>query len=332
MMEDRPIFEVVVLALCPEEHFRRFCDHYLAQGAVRIRAFHDRAPDYGAHDPRIDFTVCDDTYWSDQGIERPFSIEARQRGVYRQAYAECPARWLLVVDIDEFVFGPVSLDQYLAGLDETPDCVRFTSAEAVYGASDDIHREFGANFLRLPMERHASPLLSRLIYGSLGSLFVRGLLGHSRGKQAVRTGQEALHVDIHDAWRPDWETTRFDATRHDHFRLAHFDAISFRRWSEKCANRLSQLDAQEMGRKRERQITLFAKCKSQAERERLFRRLYALAPWQTKVLSWLGLLCETPFHAWQAEDQPSRNDRPSAVHSSLDCSIARRHDAYSSVR
>ena len=305
MSASAPMFEVVVLALCPQEHFRRFCDHYLAQGAARIRVFHDQAPDYQASDPRIVSTTCDNAFWAQLGIPRPFSVEERQRSVYRAAYAACETPWLLVVDIDEYVFGPTLLDAYLAGMDGDPDCVRFTSAEAIYGPHDDIHREFGASLLRLPMERHLSPILSRVLYGRLGSLFIRGLLGHSRGKQAVRTGLAAMNLDIHDAWLPDREAIRFDATRHAGFHLAHFDAISFQRWADKCADRLSKLDAREMGHKRERQLALFARCPSQAERERLFRRLYALAPWQKRVLTAMGMLQETPVAPSAASTQPA---------------------------
>jgi hypothetical protein len=40
---------------------------------------------------------------------RPASVEDRQRAIYRHAYGACTQDWCLIVDIDEYAFGPVSL-------------------------------------------------------------------------------------------------------------------------------------------------------------------------------------------------------------------------------
>ncbi|MFC0588225.1 glycosyltransferase family 2 protein [Novosphingobium aquiterrae] len=331
MNRDGADFEVVVMALCPEEHFRRFCDYYLDQGASRILVFHDGDPGFSPNDCRIEATVCDSAFWAATGQERPFSVEERQRFIYRQVYARCQARWLLIVDIDEFVFGPKPLDRFFGALDGEPDCVRFTSAEAVYLASENLTRDFGASTFRLPMERHVSPVLARIVYGRMGALFTRGLLGHSRGKQAVRTGNPALVVDIHDAAVRSSDTTRLDATAAHGFHLAHYDAISFPRWAAKCADRLSRLDAQEMGRKRERQLALFASCRTPVEREQLFRRLYTLSWWQKRFLKALRLLCaEAPI--MKQAPEPVSPASAHAGHSIRGSMIAQRQDACNSVQ
>ncbi|WP_296676972.1 glycosyltransferase family 2 protein [Novosphingobium sp.] len=315
------------MALCPEDHLRRFCEYYLDQGAARIHVYHDGPPDFATNDPRIAMTICDDAFWQDLDMERPFGVEERQRCVYRQAYARCHATWLLIVDIDEYVFGPAPLDTLLGTVDDKSDCVRFTSAEAVYCASDAVTCEFGASLFRLPMERHFSPLLARLIYGIRGGLFTRGLLGHSRGKQAVRSGNAALVIDIHDAGISASETIRFDATEHCGFHLAHYDAISFQCWAAKCADRLSRGDAQEMGRKREHQLQLFAACRSEDEREHLFRRLYALSPWQARLLERLGLLVKRPRALEDQGGRPIGSFADQALRSSPDLTIGQKLDA-----
>lgn len=317
-------FDVVVMALCPQDHVQRFCDYYLGQGAGKVTVFHDGPTDMRNDDCRIDLIVCDDEFWSKLDGGRPFSVEGRQRAIYAKAYSECSAPWLLVVDIDEFVVGPTSLALLFESLIGGGDCVRFTSAEAIYSEADDIHRAFGARMFRRPMERHVSPVLSRLVYGSLGSLFTRGLLGHSRGKQAVRTGEPGMSVDIHDAVIAGRPTVRIDATRTKDFHLAHFDAINFAAWSEKCADRLSKGDAKEMGRKREQQLRLYAGCSSADERESLFRKLYALSPLQETLLDRLGLISRNAPEFAQAIGSPDLGKSTTQSERALFC----RPDAY----
>ncbi|MBS0477261.1 MAG: hypothetical protein JSR28_19205 [Proteobacteria bacterium] len=292
MSEPTNAFEVVALALCPQRDLVRFCDHYLRQGARRVQVFYDAVPDFALSDPRVQLVACDPTFWRGLGLLRPPSVEGRQRAVYRHAYVQCETEWLLVVDVDEFVFGPQPLDALLAGIGPGPDCVRFTSAEAVFAPIDNIEDEFSASAFRLPTTRLASPLLARLLYGAHSGLYVRGLLGHARGKQAVRSGLADVQIDIHDATVPGRDLDRLDATVAHGFMLAHYDAINFARWSEKCADRLRRGDAREMGRKRERQLALYAACTSKADQVRLFRRLYALDRWQMRVLALAGLLHE----------------------------------------
>lgn len=290
-----PAFEVVTLALSPRRDVERFCRHYLAQGASHIRIYCDGGLEWESGDPRIELIACDTAFWSSLGSGRPFSIEERQRTVFRDAYARCDAEWCLIVDIDELVIGPIGLAGYLPGLDASIHCVRFATAEAVFLPGDDTDAEFAASGFRLPARRMVSPLLALLLYSPHGSLFVRGLLGHSRGKQAVRHGIAGIAIGIHDASVPgEPRFNRHDASRSDDFWLAHYDAISFPRWSEKCRQRMARRDALEMGRKRERQITLFEGCATEKQRRTLFEQLYGLKWWQVTVLRLTGLFRHRP--------------------------------------
>ncbi|MDE2435386.1 MAG: glycosyltransferase family 2 protein [Sphingomonadales bacterium] len=291
----RPAFEVVTLALSPRRDIERFCQHYLVQGAHHIRVYCDGVPEAVAADSRIELIVCDGTFWAERGGERPFSVEERQRAVFRDAYARCRAEWCLIVDIDELVFGPVGLADYLPELDGSVDCVRFTSAEAVFLATDDADAEFAASGFRLPVHRLFSPLLAQLLYYPNASLYIRGLVGHSRGKQAIRRGIAGIEIGIHDAYVPgDPRFHRHDASRSADFWLAHFDAISFPRWSQKCRQRIAQRDALEMGFKREQQIALYEGCATPAQQRALFNRLYGLKRWQVAALKLLGLFRDRP--------------------------------------
>ena len=287
-----PVFEVVTLALCPKHHLDRFCGHYIDQGASRVRVFHDGPTDLSFADPRIELTGCDDAFWHRLGIARPFSVEQRQRAVFAHAYAQCRANWCLVVDIDEQVFGPQPLDTYLASIGPEPSCVRFLSAEAVFVPGDDADREFGAGAFRLPAPKYAAPFLSALLYRDLAGLFVRGMLGHARGKQAIRAGLGSIDIGIHDVFEASPDFIRFDASSADDFWLAHYDAISFPLWQDKCRQRLERQDALEIGRKRERQLDLFARCAGVEQQRHLFQRLYGLSTWQIAILRRLGLIKE----------------------------------------
>lgn len=305
-----PVFEVVTLALCPKSHLDRFCGHYIDQGASRVRVFHDGLTDLSFADPRIELTSCDDPFWQRLGIARPFSVEARQRAVFAHAYAQCHADWCLVVDVDEQVFGPQPLDSYLASIGPQPSCVRFLTAEAVFAPQDDPDREFGAGAFRLPVPKYAAPFLSALLYRELAGLFVRGMLGHARGKQAIRAGLGPIDIGIHDVFDPSEDFIRFDASTADNFWLAHYDAISFPLWQDKCRQRIERQDALEIGRKRERQLDLFSRCAGVGQQRRLFQRLYGLSNWQIAILRRLGLIKQQRPVLWEGPDYPVRQTAP----------------------
>ena len=283
-------FEVVALALEPRERLDRFADHYLRHGATRVSLYYDEDVDFVFTDPRIAFHKCDAEFWRRLGYERPFSVEARQRAIYNYAYASSKAHWCLIVDLDEYIFGPVSLQNFFGGLAEDLDSVRFVPAEMVFGPEDQIDKPFGATSYRLPVGKYLAPALSRLLYGKLAPLFSRGLLGHSRGKQALRTGKKQLKIDIHDAQLGGKRIGSFAESRTAGLLLGHYDAIDLAHWTMKCEGRLRRGDAKEMGAKREMQLHLFGKCSGERARRALFKQIYGLEGWKLRLLSRIGLV------------------------------------------
>ena len=167
--------------------------------------------------------------------------------------------------------------------------MRFGSAEAVF-ADDAIDRPFGGEVFRTPLPRYLAPFLSRFVYGLYGKVFIRGLMGHARGKEALRRGLGKVDIDIHHAQIEGRYLDERDATSLDSFWLAHYDAIDFSQWCEKLSRRLEMRDTLEMGYKREQQIAFFEACRSMDERQNLFRRLYCISPWKRSVLKVLGYL------------------------------------------
>jgi hypothetical protein len=282
-------FQVLTVALCEASLLDRFINYYLGQGASLVRIFHDGNSTYRHISRRVENIECDDGFWAVLGIARPASVEDRQRAIYLHAYGACQQDWCLVVDIDEYVFGPVRLSAYFVTVDPKVEAVRFISAEAVF-AVDAIDRPFGAEMFRMPLPRYLAPVVSRLAYGRYGKVFIRGLMGHARGKEALRRGLGKVEIEIHDAKVDGRNLYERHATSLDGFWLAHYDAIDFSQWCEKFTRRLQARDTLEMGYKRERQIAFFKACRSTEERKTLFRRLYCMPPWRRGVLKVLGYL------------------------------------------
>lgn len=289
-------FEIVAMATGPRHHVEIFQDYYERLGADRVRVFYDGAVDLvRGCDPAV-VIGCDRAFW--RGVaagQRPAVVEDRQRAVYHHAYATASSDWVVFVDIDEFVFGKPSMAEVLTRAGREVDSIRFESAEAVYSQAATGRVEYGAAYFRRPCSRAMSVVLPHLLYPGVGHLFIRGLLGHSRGKHAIRAGLDGVSVGLHDSRRHDVPMTEVNASTlpaGERLLLAHYDAISLEQWCEKWRRRLACDDTKEMGRKREWQMALFRKHHMRDREEQLFRRLYFVGDWQLRFLRLLGLVIE----------------------------------------
>jgi hypothetical protein len=286
-------FEVVAMALAPKRHIDAFVAHYLGKGATRVRIFYDGASDAAPVLEAGELTACDAAFW--QSLDgRPDSVEHRQRKVYNHAYRDMTADWLLVVDIDEMMFGDTDLGAVLDAVPAQRESVIFCNLEAVWRANDDPS-EFGATLARKAYNGPFWSWLSHALYPGAGDFFVRALLGHHMGKHAVRRGIPDIDVCIHESKRngqPLKAARARDPRTGCLAWLLHYDAISFDAWRSKWNRRLAVDDTREMGRKRRRQQAVYAEAREKGEEAALFARLYALAPWQERTLRRLGLLLD----------------------------------------
>lgn len=295
------VFEVVAMALAPERHVAAFVDHFRRKGAARVRIYFD-GPRTAAPSPDAvglaegELIVCDDAFWSAQG-GRPETVEGRQRVVYDAAYRSLIADWLLVVDIDERLFGAVSPAAVLDAVPADYESVVFETVEAVWKAGDDLNLEYGASLAR---KSYSGPFWSELshgLYPGAGKFFVRGLLGHHMGKHAVRRGVADLTVCIHESKRggvPLKAARARDPSTGRPAWLLHYDAISLDAWRVKWDRRLAVGDTAEFGRRRRRQQADYAEARTVDKEAVLFERLYALTSVQAWVLRRLGLLMDIP--------------------------------------
>ncbi|CAN5915501.1 hypothetical protein BH11PSE13_BH11PSE13_20690 [soil metagenome] len=291
-------FEVIVMVLAPKRQIDIFINYYKKLGASRVRIFYDGNFPADFDNTNEDVIECDIQFWNKIGQRRPTIVEDRQRVIYNYAYQFCKSAWLVVIDIDEFIFGKTSLGEALRRVDKAVDTLRLSPVEAVYGQRDDITVEYGGRFFRKPYNKYLAAILPHILYPGLGHLFIRGLLGHSRGKQVVRTGIAGLQLNIHDSFCPERHLFELNlsAVAKDHrFYLAHFDAISFEQWREKWKRRFSAQDTNEMGLKRERQLDIWTKAFESHADEQLFRRFYALNNIQLTIARALGLVMTNPL-------------------------------------
>jgi len=292
-------FEVVAMALAPDRHIAVFVSHYRRRGAEQVRVYFDghaeiapRPAEVGLDDEEL--IVCDDAFWACRG-GRPSSVEARQRVVYNDAYGQVIADWLLVVDIDELIFGDTDLKAVLDAAPTSRDLVIFPTVEAVWRAGDDLNNEYGA---RLARKAYGGPLwseLSHCLYPGAGAFFVRGLLGHHMGKYAVRRGRAGVAACIHEAKQdgaPLRAARACDPRNGRPVWLLHYDAIAVDAWRAKWDRRLATGDTIEIGRRRRRQQTVYAKARETGDEHALFSRLYSLTGAQAWILKRLGLLLD----------------------------------------
>jgi len=169
--------------------------------------------------------------------------------------------------------------------------VRFVSAEAVY-SDRNIDQAFGGRVFRISEPRYVAQILTPMIYGRYGGVFIRGLLGHCRGKEALRTGIARADIDIHDASVDGRPLNARRAQRRYGFWLAHYDAINFAPSCDKFARRLTRKAVLEMGRKWELQLSLCAERTDEAGRHDPFCDLCMLPLWKRRVRRALGFLLE----------------------------------------
>lgn len=271
-----------------------FADHYLRLGARKVTVFADGdGPTKLAARPGLEIVALDAAFWADQGLPRPAGVEDRQRALYRLAYGQDGADWVLFADTDEFVVGLDAVAQRAAQLGEDRVALRVASGEAVFRPGEDWSRDLGQVHFRAPMNRVLAQVLPRLVYPGQAGVFIRGLLGHAIGKQFVRRGIAGLEIGIHSVLRNGVVQAPevLAEYRQGGVFLAHFDAISLPRWQAKWQRRLAAQDTREMGRKRDLQMERVRLAAEQGPDavERLFAAWYVLSDRQYGALRALGL-------------------------------------------
>lgn len=274
----------------------RFVSYYHDLGAEMVLIYHDGPADHltALNDARTRIIACDDAFWDRVG-GRPPGLEERQAAVFANGTAHCETDWVLLCDGDEFVFGDRPVEQFLDWVPETVDSVRLRTAEAVWGPGDDVDTPFGCTWFRVPWTNlRLWKFGRRFVYGRKSRFFRQGLVAHVSGKQFLRTGRRYTRIGNHYTER---DGARITVWSHELGRggegmyLGHFDAIGFGRWRQKWAQRISrETQTSRMANTRAAQMDLVARAirKGEGAARRVFLDLYALTPWQARILTRLG--------------------------------------------
>ncbi|MCB1418178.1 MAG: glycosyltransferase family 2 protein [Notoacmeibacter sp.] len=289
------------------EHFARY---YAALGADRIFiCFDGYTPEPELAAQGRELVVVDEDFWRIAGISRPDALEARQHAAYAHCLARCETDWLLVVDCDEYVFGPRPVATFLDGVPQDVDGIRLRTAEAVWGEGDELSEPWGSSHFRLAFEnRLLWHVLRWVVYGTSARFFHRGMIGHVGGKQFVRTGRGVDEVRAHVSFRDGRMITRWAdslSTNAKGFHVGHFDAVGLPRWRAKWEKRFSgigRVDHMRPARRGQVRAIKRAFGKGGHAPEILFSRFYGLAGWRYKLLESLGLAFRRPLFTAPQED------------------------------
>lgn len=303
-------FSIACLANETDAILHRFIAHYLRAGAAEVALFIDRAagetpvslaPFDAQQQKRIKLTYCDDAFWDALGQRRPDVLEVRQRTVFTNHFRNCAHDWMLACDADEYL---VSTEPLSEVLDLTPDdvpSITFFTIEAVWGPGEAIDDAFGNTWFRIPFPTPKAWQRARTsIYGLSGYLMSsRGLVGHHVGKSITRTNSSVDEIQLHWA-NVDGACVSVSARRlGDPFtsvRLAHFDAIDFKRWRKKFQRRGGRKGASggRGSRRRvlQRRIANLANRFGSATGRMVFRRFYCLTNRQLEQLKEQDQVCQ----------------------------------------
>jgi hypothetical protein len=288
-------FGVVIVAKEDHSIIQRLVEHYLGIGAKQITIYYDGNAEFKpVQRPGLfTFIQCSDHFWKELRTVRPDALEQRQAILYGHALDRSDADWLLLVDTDEILAGDGPVGQALDRIPVGVDVLRVPNAEAIWSPDDDPSVDFGTRWFRWPIKGRRGRLLSRLVYGKFHTFLESGVAGHSSGKQFLRTNRRYLkiraHCSIPDAggtvkWIGEFSRGRFF--------IAHFDAISFEQWKRKFLRRYERPhEVPTMRSTRVNLVNLIGATSqgSDADLERLFRRIYCLTPPQIAFLRLFNL-------------------------------------------
>jgi hypothetical protein len=261
-MTRRPSFSIVTTAAEPVELLCAFVAHHLEAGAETIHLYLDR-PDpvaealLGRH-PQVRLNrpaVARALHWGvAQGFRRPLSHVTRQRINATRAYRRCTSDWLVHIDADEFLYADRPLADILADVPQEADFAVIGSSERVLLRPSDDPADnswppmtpaatiFDGAF-RIPVPG----LLPRMqaLFAPHANFFTRsGLLGHTVGKAATRTGRPVA-IDLHTPFprRPNLPLREWQLAqgRPVPIRLAHFDGLTPLHWMLKLISKQDDL-------------------------------------------------------------------------------------------
>lgn len=209
----------------PADEILHWAAYHIEQGAHRLHIYLD-APNPEAFEalsahPACRVTICDATWWEKRKGQRPDMHQQRQTVNATHAYRRDPqVDWLIHMDVDEFLVAEQPIAKILGGLPEDQRTARIRPMEQLSG-TPSLFKAFippGPERVRTVAE----------LYPTFGAYLKGGFLSHLAGKVFARTGQERIHVRIHNVFQAGemMETPERQAG----IDLAHAHAKSWEAW------------------------------------------------------------------------------------------------------
>ena len=309
----------------PLEETLAFVSYHLQCGVDRMYLFFDDPEDEAfpvlQDHAQLTCVLCDDTHWTNLGVEDISSVQNRQRAnaTYAFRWAEEEGiDWVVHIDSDELLRTPKPANKYFSMVSSGVDVVLLPVMEAVpqglqyHHPFRDINlfkyfprvRGDNSHLSMISLERGRYWIHSQLwrrkkqVATALGcdhsQIVGRYLLGHMAGKSATRTTANVAGIENHRPVPNSGEV--LGASVATDAAVLHFDCRGFAQWKVKWARRVNgtvDFDISRFSPHRRRQLRVFRDAYSQ-ENERalrdLYRRWYFMSDRERSILRTLGLV------------------------------------------
>jgi len=227
-----PSWGIVATVKAPSEAILTFAAHHLDMGAHRVHIYLDEdAPEARkvvVGHPQCRVILCDDSYWQRRFKRggRPEKHQQRQSANATHCYRRrADVDWLAHIDVDEFLWPSSPLPEQLAALPAETLSARVRPVEALAPDPADPPPAGIIHCKATALTRKTRARQTDAIFPTYGAHLNGGFLSHVAGKVFVRTGEEAIGLRIHNAFRDgvmDADPAELPATE-----LAHLHAPSW---------------------------------------------------------------------------------------------------------
>jgi len=309
----------------PLEETLAFVGYHLRTGVDRMYLFFDDPGDEALpvlrNYAQLTCVPCNDTHWTNLGVEDISSVQQRQRANATYAFRKAEEEgidWVVHIDSDELLRTPKPANEYFSTVSPGVDVVLLPVMEAVPQWLQYHHPFWDINLFKyFPRVRGDNSQLSmtsldraryrvhaqlwrrkKQVATALGcdhsQIVGRYLPGHMAGKSATRTTASVAGLENHRPVPRSGEVLGMsvgtDAA------VLHFDCRGFAQWKAKWARRVNgtaDFDISRFSPHRRRQLRLFRDAYSQdgeyALRD-LYKRWYFMPDRERSILRALGLV------------------------------------------
>lgn len=180
--------------------------------------------------PKVRVTLCNAPYWEKRKGARPPTHQVRQTVNATHAYRNArDVSWLIHMDVDEFLVADQPVDQILSTLPNDTLTARIRPMEQLSGPA-------AAFKAFIPNGPERARIVTEL-YPTYGAYLKGGFLSHLAGKVFARTGQDKIHVRIHNVFQAGEMIPTVELPQID---LAHAHAKSWEDWLAAYRYRLTK--------------------------------------------------------------------------------------------